>query len=179
MVLALDISTTCTGWAVFSKEGTYVKSGFIKLNKIKDFYEKCKKVQDALFKLVLLYSIDLVVVEENLQAFRPGLSSAKTLMTLARFNGIIRWMCHADIKCSVLTYNVNSDRKAVGLKIDRKSAKTTKEQVLEWVTPQVDISWPTKVLKSGPNKGKIRLCDESYDMADAFVVGKAHFLLKN
>ena len=179
MLLALDISTSCTGWAIFNDEGQYITSGFIKLDKIKDFYEKCKKVQDQLFKLVLFHSVTHVAIEENLQAFRPGLSSAKTLMTLARFNGIISWMCYSDIKCKVLTYNVNSARKAVGLKIDRKSTKSTKEQIFEWVSGQIKIDWPTKVLKSGPNKGKTRYCNEVYDMADAYIVGRAHYILKN
>jgi len=30
-----------------------------------------------------------------------------------------------------------------------------------------------KTLKSGPNKGQIRLCNEAYDMADAYVIGKS------
>ncbi len=80
--------------------------------------------------------------------------------------------------------NVNTARKTVGLKIDRKSRKKTKDQVWEWVKTINDadnskIEWPMKTLKSGPNKGKIRLCNEAYDMADAYVIGKSYFLLKN
>jgi len=129
--------------------------------------------------LLLVYNITLAVVEENLQAFRPGMSSAKTLMKLAQFNGVVRWMCYSDIKCPVLTYNVNSARKAVGIKIDRKLDKSTKEQIFEWVSSQIKIDWPTKILKSGPNIGKTRVCTEAYDMADAYVIGKAHYILKN
>ena len=33
--------------------------------------------------------------------------------------------------------------------------------------------------KGMSNKGKEKYCKESYDIADAYVVGKAHFLLKN
>jgi hypothetical protein len=183
MILALDISTSCTGWCVFDENGLR-GSGYIDLSKHKGMYEKAGKVKAELLHLTVLYPYTKVVVEENLQAFRPGLSSAKTLMTLAQFNGVVRWICHADLNAEVESINVNSARKAVGLKIDRKSKKKTKEQVWEWVkiANTVDdhkIEWPYKTLKSGPNKGQTRLCSESFDVADAYVIGKAHFVLKN
>jgi hypothetical protein len=133
---------------------------------------------------MIKHPYDKVIVEENLQAFRPGLSSAKTLMTLAQFNGVVRWICHSDLNANVDSINVNTARKTVGLKVDRKSKKKTKDQVWEWVKTINDadnskIEWPMKTLKSGPNKGKIRLCNEAYDMADAYVIGKSYFLLKN
>ena len=57
--------------------------------------------------------------------------------------------------------------------------KNTKQQVLEWVTSDnSEIKWPTKILKSGPNKGQLRICNEAYDMADAYVIGKS-FLVEN
>ena len=122
-----------------------------------------------------MYPINRVVVEENLQAFRPGLSSAKTLMTLAQFNGVVRWICHERLEVPVEAINVNTARKSVGLKIDKKDkSKTTKEKVLDWVSADdPSIKWPTKILKSGPNKGKKRICNEAYDMADAYVIGKS------
>jgi len=33
-----------------------------------------------------------------------------------------------------------------------------------------DFPWPTKVMKSGPDKGETRLESICYDIADAFVV---------
>ena len=51
--------------------------------------------------------------------------------------------------------------------------------MLDWVSVDLpDIVWPTKILKSGPNKGKERICTEAYDMADAYVIGKS-FLFEN
>ena len=66
------------------------------------------------------------------------------------------------------------------LKINKKDkSKTTKEKVLEWVSADnSSIQWPTKILKSGPNKGLERICNEAYDMADAYVIGKS-FLIEN
>ena len=186
-MLALDISTSCTGWCALSAENELLGIGYINLSKHKGLYEKASKVKSKLLELILLYPIAVVSVEENLQAFRPGLSSAKTLMTLAQFNGVVRWLCHSELSVPIFVHNVNTARKSVGLKIDRKSSKTTKEQVYDWVKSDNDqhaleqlvIEWPTKILKSGPSKGKQRLCNEAYDMADAYIIGKAHFILKN
>jgi hypothetical protein len=143
-------------------------------------FEKASLVKSEIIKLDDTYPINRVVVEENLQAFRPGLSSAKTLMTLAQFNGVVRWICHERLEVPVEAINVNTARKNVGLKIDKKDkSKTTKEKVLDWVSVDLpDIVWPTKILKSGPNKGKERICAEAYDMADAYVIGKS-FLVEN
>jgi Holliday junction resolvasome RuvABC endonuclease subunit len=184
LLLALDISTSCTGWCVLSNENELLGIGFINLSKHTGLYEKASKVKTELLRLMISYPVEAVTVEENLQAFRPGLSSAKTLMTLAQFNGVVRWICHDDLSLPVKSINVNSARKSVGLKIDRKSKKKTKEQVWEWVklnnnSDNIEIKWPFKVLKSGPSKGQTRLCNEAYDMADAYVIGKAHFNLKN
>lgn len=180
MILALDISTSCTGWCLFD-EDKLVDIGHIDLGKHKDFYEKASRIKSDLKDINKKYDIKSIAVEENLQAFRPGLSSAKTLMTLAQFNGTVRWICSEEFDIKPEAINVNTARKTIGLKVDKKDkTRNTKQQVLDWVsTDNSSIVWPTKILKSGPNKGKKRICAESYDMADAYVIGKSYFLLKN
>ncbi len=179
MLLSLDISTSCTGYCLFD-ENELVDIGYINLSKHKGLFAKATVVKSEIIKLDDIYPISHVVVEENLQAFRPGLSSAKTLMTLAQFNGVVRWICHEQLKTPVEAINVNTARKSIGLKINKKDkSRTTKEKVLDWVSTDLpEIEWPTKILKSGPNKGKERICNEAYDMADAYVIGKSHLILK-
>ena len=178
MILALDISTSCTGYCVFD-EDVLVDIGSINLSKHKGLFEKASLVKSEILRLSSKYQITHVAVEENLQAFRPGLSSAKTLMTLAQFNGVVRWICHENLAVPVESINVNTARKNVGLKINKKDkSKTTKEKVLDWVSEDdTSIKWPTKILKSGPNKGKKRICNEAYDMADAYVIGKSFLII--
>ena len=177
MLLSLDISTSCTGFCIFD-ENDLVDIGYINLSKHKGLYEKAAYVKDRVHRMSNDYCINQVVVEENLQAFRPGLSSAKTLMTLAQFNGVVRWICNEIFDIIPHAINVNSARKNIGLKINRKNKeKSTKQQVLEWVSnDKPSIKWPTKVLKSGPNKGCTRVCNEAYDMADAYVIGRAYIV---
>ena len=176
-MLALDISTSCTGYCLFDENGL-VDIGSINLSKHKGLYEKASYVKSVIIELDDAHNIDRVVVEENLQAFRPGLSSAKTLMTLAQFNGVVRWICHERLEVPVEAINVNTARKSVGLKIDKKDkSKSTKEKVLDWVSlVEPTIKWPTKILKSGPNKGQLRTCNEAYDMADAYVIGRSYLV---
>ena len=180
--MSLDISTSCTGLCVFDDQNKLEYISHIELSKHKDFYEKASRIKSELIDVYNRFSregkpITKIAVEENLQAFRPGLSSAKTLMTLAQFNGTVRWLCFENFNITPVSINVNSARKSIGLKINRKDkTRNTKEQVLEWVSNQEkSIIWPTKILKSGPNKGKVRICNESYDMADAYVIGKAYY----
>ena len=125
MLLALDISTSCTGYCIFD-EDKLIDIGSINLSKHKGLFEKASLVKSEIIKLDDTYPINRVVVEENLQAFRPGLSSAKTLMTLAQFNGVVRWICHESLTVPVESINVNTARKNVGLKINKKDkTKTT------------------------------------------------------
>ena len=181
MLLALDISTSCTGYCLFD-EDKLVDIGSINLSKHKGLFEKATHVKDRVLILGHRYNIDKVVVEENLQAFRPGLSSAKTLLTLARFNGMISYEMYAMTGLDPVYVNVNAGRKLVGLKINRKSDLSTKDQVYEWVRQDLNktntnIEWPFKILKSGPRKGQKVLDTSAYDMSDAYVICKAGMLL--
>lgn len=178
MILALDISTSITGFCVFNQWDN-IHIGHIDLRKEKDFFKKVDLIKQKIIDLNEKYSFENVAIEEPLQSFARGLSSAKTLFTLAKFNGIIQYIVYTlGMKPTVI--NVNNARKLVGIKIDKKDkTKTTKEKVLEQVQ-QLDsrIIWPERTLKSGPRKGLKIFDDCCYDMADAFVIGKA-FLLEN
>ena len=176
MILALDISTSITGFCVFNKWNT-VHIGHVNLRKEKDFFKKVDLVKEQITELHKQYKFEEVVIEEAFQSFGRGLSSAKTLFTLAKFNGIIQYIVFSlDINTTVI--NVNNARKIVGIKINKKDkTKNTKEQVLEQVQKlNSTLTWPKKVLKSGPRKGLEIYDDCCYDRADAWVIGKAHLL---
>ena len=180
--LGLDISTSCTGYCLFNTEGRLLDVGGIRLNNKKSLFSRVTDVSRILNKVCEEKNIKNVYIEENLQAFRPGLSSAKTLLTLARFNGMISYEVYSMTGLDPIYVNVNSARKLVGLKIDRKSDLTTKDQVYEWVCQDLkktntNIAWPFKILKSGPRKGQQILDPSAYDMSDAYVICKAGMLL--
>lgn len=174
-ILGLDISTSCTGWCVMNLSGDFVNMGHIPLSPKLSAYQKAKEMALELSKLHIKYDITRVAIEENLQAFRPGFSSAKTLLTLARFNGIVSFLAQEQFDIEPEYINVNVARKSVGLKIisKKKGGKPTKEQVFDWVNSQVTFPWPEKVLRNGPRRGQSILEPGCFDAADAFVVANA------
>jgi Holliday junction resolvasome RuvABC endonuclease subunit len=176
-ILGLDISTSCVGWCILdAQDGSVIAANAIALKDISCMFEKAQRVKESFLALLDDYTVDSVAIEENLQAFRPGFSSAKTIVTLARFNGIVSWLSYKCMKVEPSFINVNRARKSVGLKIDRKSSLSTKEQIFEWVRTNhmEDYPWPTKTLKSGPRKGLVIFDDSCYDISDAFVIARAN-----
>ena len=176
-ILGLDISTSNVGLCLMDTElpqtHRVVLAIGIPLSKEKGLYTKSCKVRDAIKELCSQTSVDAITIEESLQAFRRNMSSAKTIRTLNRFNGIVSYIARSELDAPVISGNVISVRNKIGLKIQKKSEKTTKEQVFEWVRchdEMCSFDWPTKVLKSGPHKGKIRNEVFCYDIADAFVM---------
>ncbi len=181
MILGLDVSTSCTGWCLIDRESNLIDIGFIGLEKQKDLYSKAVLVEKKLQNILVQYPIEKVFIEENLQAFRPGLSSAKTLSTLSRFNGMISLLCYKTFEVNPVHINVNAARKSLGIKIERqaKCGKSTKEQVVDWASQELKtFVWPVKILKSGKRKGLEILDPVSYDMADAYVISRAGIVLE-
>ena len=175
MILGLDISTSCTGWCVLDKDKFSI--GFIDLSKEKCVFKKAQMVKEKISNINIFNDIRHVFIEENLQSFRSGFSSANTLSKLARFNGIVSYLCFDEFSIEPIFLNVNSARKHLGIKIEKEKAcgNSTKEQVLRWVVTDTtgrDFSWPEKTLKSGPRKGMVILDPKCYDMADAYVIAK-------
>ena len=95
-ILALDISTSCTGYCIIStelnSETSSVDLGFIPLAKHKSHFNKANVVLEDLRKIKAKHNITEIAIEENLQSFRSGFSSAQTLSSLAKFNGIVAYL---------------------------------------------------------------------------------------
>ena len=140
-------------------------------------FQKAVTVKDEISKLSKKGNIENIFIEENLQSFRSGFSSAQTLSTLARFNGVVSYLCFDQFGFEPSFLNVNASRKKIGIKVVREKicGISTKQQVLDWVSLNIPeaYSWPTKTLKSGPRKGQTILDSRCYDMADAYVVALA------
>ena len=177
--LGLDVSTSCTGWAITAVNGageiTNVELGRIELDKENDLIEKSSVVLKILTDLAKCHNIQKVYVEENLQAFSSGASSAQTLLKLAKFNGIVTYLSYQATGVTPVSVNVNHARKVLGINLKREKVCgiTTKDQIYGWVSAHPllkDYQWPMKVISSGPRKGQSVLEKYVYDMSDAFVI---------
>ena len=179
IILGLDISTSTTGWCLTeSKKSlvTLLDSGFVHHKGKRNLHEKSQDVVSILEKIKKQHHIDKICIEENLQSFRTGLSSAKTLMTLSRYNGIVSHECW---RCTGIVpeyYNVNSARKMLGIdttKKARRPGEKAKDVVHRWVKAHdvmKGFEWPTRVPTRGINKGKKIEDPGCKDLSDAFVM---------
>lgn len=176
--IGLDISTSIIGVSIF-KDSTFLCFKHIDLRKFKCYFHKADIVRSSFISIkdeIEIYTKNVeIFVEESLQSFRRGLSSAKTLMQLSRFNGVVSQIAYEVFQAKPCYINVNTARRTLGIKIDKKLTADTKEQVLEWVDKDMGKSykWPDKVITRGKNKNSVKLEKYCYDMADAYVICKA------
>ena len=174
LILGLDISTSCTGIVVMDGDNHVVHITSFK-PKGNTLVEKANSLRDFLCNMhVELGSPELrsIYIEQNLQKFRRGFSSAQVINTLARFNGMISYIVFDNFGVQPEYINVNEGRKALGIKIPRGS--DTKELIFGWCQQKYPkIEWPTKKLKSGPRKGLVIFDPCCYDMSDALITATA------
>lgn len=164
--LGLDISTSCTGVCILDQDKELIVLDNIRLDKCPDFFLKCSEVKKYLDDLKKDHQIQYIFIEQDLQAFRPGLSSAATINTLARFNGAVTFMAYQTFGIRPDLINVTKARSAVGLKINHKDkSRSTKDKVFDWVSAEIDFDWPRK--KTGAVK------TSCYDMSDSYVICRA------
>ena len=165
MILGLDVSTSITGITILEKDGTLVYNDSRDTRKYKSFFEKVDYVEKKIIHLSKLYGgFERVFIEESLQTFRSGFSSAKTLSTLARFNGVVSWLVYRVLKTEPLYLAATSARKLCGIKVPRgtKAKQVVIQHILDNV-PEIQIEY-TKQNNIKPH---------CYDKADSWVIAKA------
>mgnify|MGYP003122981214 CR=1 FL=1 len=178
-VLGLDISTSCTGIAILHHSGKLQQLNYVDLTKCNTYWDKVDLFREEMKKILFRLDgpVQSIYIEESLQRFRTGMSSAKTLSTLTKFNGVVSFIARELTGAAPEYFNVNTARKSVGISVKR--GENAKEKVQEWVEQQIDFNWPTKILKSGPRKGnevKLKACE---DMSDAYLIAAAGIKIVN
>ena len=176
--VGLDISTSIIGVCFLDKNEQVILLDYINLKKEKSIFTKSNIAKNRLTEYKEKYMFEeacLISIEEAFQSFSKGFSSAKTLSKLNRFNGIVSYLVFETFNIEPVYINVNSARKNLQIKINKKLNISTKEQIFTWAKEKIntDFQWPTKILKSGPNKGLVKFDECCYDISDAFVICKA------
>ena len=181
MILGLDVSTSVTGLCVIDPgippddRGSHiVHLDRIEFKKCKTLWEKADltalELSGVLKKHPGSYSVAL---EEPLMGFRTGMSSAATITTLMRFNGIVSYISREIFKVDPEYIASSSARKLCGIKMQKTSVAgmSGKEQVFKYMSEHdlKHVKWPTK--KNG------QPIDSSRDMTDAYVIARARCLM--
>ncbi len=173
-----DISTSCTGICVLdSKTGELVKLTHKKLTKWKDEYEKADNFLSDWIESD--WKVRRIYIEEAAKKFTPGFSSADTIMTLGRFNGILSYLGYQLFGVKPIMVNVRSARAKLGIKIDYKDkSSSTKDKVFLTVrTLNPDFPWIMHEAKTGKFKGQMVYDKVNEDMCDSWVLCRAGMLL--
>ena len=98
---------------------------------IKTFFSKAKSIRSKITFLTTQFDIEEIYIEQSLQSFRSGFSSAKTLSTLSRFNGVVSWLIYEHTGVVPQYLSAASARKACGIKIPR--GENAKQKVVEFL----------------------------------------------
>ena len=94
MILGLDVSTSITGATVIDNKGNVVLCEAWDTRKYKSFFDKASYINGRLTNVRIDFPITKIVIEQSLQMFRSGFSSAKVLTLLSKFNGVVSWLCY-------------------------------------------------------------------------------------
>jgi len=164
MILGLDISTSITGLAVVDKSGKLLYTDHIDTRKEKNIFDKASKVRAVLLELKNSNSIEHIFIEQPFTFFNSGGSSAKTMATLQRFNGMVSWIANEVFKVEPDYIGASEARKLCGVKIAR--GQNTKKIVLKAV---VDMEPTFEVEYTRHGNPKAGYCDR----ADGVVLAKA------
>jgi len=167
MILGLDVSTSIVGATLLDNDGKIVYCNAWDLRKYKDHFTKAEVVKNELCS-TRFQPVTRIIIEKPVSSFfGTGGSSAKVITTLARFNGIISWICRERFGFNPEYIVSTTARKYCGVKVPRGTK--AKEEVLKFVAESVDDFMIEYTKFGNPKPG-------SFDKADSYIVAKAGFL---
>jgi hypothetical protein len=185
LILGLDISTAVTGYTVLNSDtGDLIAIDYID-TKSKSFWESTNEIRNRLQALLALGTYKDVFIEESLQQFRSGFSSAHTLSTLAKMNGIVSYIVLTMFGIEPKYISSANARSKCGIKLirastseEKKDPRFTKKQIFDHVlatrSELKGLHWPTT--KSTPKNPLGRLQDQCFDMIDSYVIAYSGYL---
>jgi hypothetical protein len=174
MILGLDISTAIVGVATI-QDHKLTLSDHWDISKSNTLFQKAELIGSELWQLKR-HNVEHIFIETALKKFIPGRSRADTIMKLAKFNGIVSWMCYETFGLEPTYINVNSARSLYGLSFPRGTkGPKRKKMVIESVIEREKTAFKYEMARGGKNYKK-----GTDDRADAIVIARAgEYLLKN
>jgi len=182
-ILGLDVSTSVVGVSVVNEKAPDdLGTNVLLLDRVEfkgkdgeSLWTKADAVRRELSKWVSHigdFSVDRVIVEEPLMGFRTGMSSAQTITTLMKFNGIVSFIARELTGLDPEYVSSARARKACGVKLQKTSvAGPQKEQVFSHMMAH-DLSYMSWVKKK--NGADV---DWSRDACDAYVIARSGIVL--
>lgn len=170
MILGLDVSTSRIGWAIINDKQELIDSGFYKTKAKTPLEERAIALKDnVLVPITTIHKIAEIRIEEPFSMFSGGKTTAKTMSSLQRFNGMVSLLAHQLLGKPPTLVGATTARSRCGIKVPR-GAKA-KVVVLAWADDNFDNFIMEHTRHGNPKPG---LDDE----ADAIVVALSHFDLR-
>ena len=184
MVLGVDVSTSITGFAIVA-DGEIVFYDSIDLRKHKNVFDKTIAIKEKILDLYEIYQLNNddtpnwgdsdypikhIYVEQPFTFFNSGGSSAKTMATLQKFNGIVSWLLYETFEIRPEYIGASAARKEAGIKVPR--GQKAKQVVIEHLLEH-EPAFKIEYTRHGNPK------PESYDRADAIIIAKAGHSIEN
>ena len=170
-ILGLDLSTSCVGSAVVDESThdllAYQATKLTSKKFERNLYKKSTKISDVLSCLNHEHPFDRIFIEGALKSFSGGKSSAQTLATAARFNGMISLLCFRMFGIEPELIEPKTARKLNGLRIPR--GQKPKPIVFDYVVgkyPEIVVDYKTSGNTNEPRT-------YMYDIADAVIIALA------
>ena len=173
MLLGLDVSTSCTGFTVLDDNGKICELGAIDLKNKKiysNMFSKAINIRNVLKMIGTKYNISHIYIEPALVLFQAGKSSATTISTLLKFNGIVSYICFEEFGKIPQYIPASMARKTCGIKIE-KGSKAKVLTMEHWLKTEPDFSKIVEYTKNGNIK------PEYFDISDSLTIVKAGYLL--
>jgi Holliday junction resolvasome RuvABC endonuclease subunit len=168
-ILGLDVSSSKIGIAVLDKDKKILTSEVIKLKSEDSLETRALMLENKLEKLKKYYFIDDVYVEEPFIAFGGGKTTAQTMATLQRFNGMCCYSIYRVFEKEPRMVQVRSARSKLGIKIPKGTAqKDSKKFIIEYVTKNHPEFQYNLTAHGNPQPG-------TDDRADAIVIALSAF----
>ena len=167
----MDLSTTTVGFAVLDTETkATVELGHFSLKKVDGLFEKAELVISRLLERCDVLHVDRVWIEEPVSRFTPGMSSAHTIVTLMRFNGVVSygmWRRFGEVSYA----KPGEARRSCGVTLTTRAksgGRTQKQQTFDQLTSASGLlsSWSYARKRNGDPK------PEAYDEVDAYVIAR-------
>ena len=138
VILGLDISTTCVGYA-FTEDKKILDMEFIDIKKQTTHKEKAFYVLTCINESSYIDKVEKVYVEDNLSGFAGGRTSQQVIVKLAKFNAVLCFVIEDTFEIEVKNINPMTARKNVFGKARVKGIKA-KEFVKMKVEQMYDTS---------------------------------------
>ena len=165
MILGLDVSSSKIGYSIIDQDKKLLMCEFKKFKTSTSLETRALEFHSTLLDLSKKFKISKVMIEAPFVAFGGGRSSAQTVATLQRFNGMISLLVPIvfDMESEMIT--PAAARKKQGIKVPR--GENTKKIIIEWVSQTYPNDFIVELTRHGnPRPG-------TDDMADSVLVALA------